>query len=101
VRTRREFLQSLAMAAATGSVLSHGMARFAVAAKKKPNLLFVMTDQQLYDMIDQVNPQLQTPVLDGLAWRSTCSITTTRIPDNSTICSVIWTMRENRPNWKR
>jgi len=37
------------------------------AALKPTNLLFVMTDQQSFDMIGSVNPQVKTPVLDALA----------------------------------
>jgi arylsulfatase A-like enzyme len=37
-----------------------------VKKARKPNLLFVFTDQQSFDMIGAVNPQVKTPVLDGL-----------------------------------
>ncbi len=40
--------------------------------KKRPNLLFLMTDEQRYDALGYVNPQVHTPNLDALAKESVC-----------------------------
>lgn len=34
---------------------------------KRPNIIFIMTDQQRYDAMGKVNPLVQTPNLDMLA----------------------------------
>ena len=61
--TRRAFI-----AACTATAVSLRVSEvLSGAPKKRPNLLFVMTDQQSFDMIGLVNPQVQTPVLNGLA----------------------------------
>jgi len=61
--TRREFMvASGAVAVALPATTVLGTSR-----KKQPNLLFVMTDQQSFDMIGSVSAQVQTPVLDALA----------------------------------
>ena len=36
---------------------------------KRPNILFLMTDQHRHDALGCVNPVVQTPVLDSLAAR--------------------------------
>ncbi len=62
--TRREFV---AACGAQALAMQSGTTLGADDEKKKPNLLFVLTDQQSYDMIGAVNPQVQTPVVDELA----------------------------------
>lgn len=40
--------------------------------KKRPNILFLMTDEQRYDAVGYVNPQVLTPHLDAMARESVC-----------------------------
>lgn len=40
--------------------------------KKRPNILFLMTDEQRYDAVGYVNPQVRTPHLDAMARESVC-----------------------------
>lgn len=61
---RREFLKT----AAALSAFSMTKAAAAPLPKKKPNLLFVFTDQQSFDMLGCYgNRQIQTPNIDRLA----------------------------------
>jgi arylsulfatase A-like enzyme len=45
------------------------MLREVMTEKKRPNILFLMTDQQRWDALGCVNPLVQTPNLDALAAR--------------------------------
>ncbi len=58
---RRDFIGAIGAGAAAAWV-----PRSLAAVRKKPNLLFVFTDQQSFDMIGATNPQVRTPVLDDL-----------------------------------
>ncbi len=63
LQTRRTFLQT--SAAATGLACSPSL--FAAEAKR-PNLVFILTDDQRFDMLGCMgNPIIQTPMLDKLA----------------------------------
>lgn len=35
--------------------------------KRRPNILFIMTDQQRYDTLSRVNSEIKTPYLDALS----------------------------------
>ena len=62
--TRREFLKRIAAGAA---VLATGGQLLARSQAKKPNILFVFTDDQRWDTIRALgNPEIQTPNLDKL-----------------------------------
>ncbi len=64
--TRRAFLRSLGAAAGVGGMLRHARAK----ATKRPNILFIMTDQQtLRAMSAYGNPHLDTPHMDSIAAR--------------------------------
>jgi arylsulfatase len=69
---RRRFLGMVAgtAAAATAPVLERDRRLFAMASEKKPNVLFVMTDQQRADTIAALgNPLIYTPNFDRLVAR--------------------------------
>ena len=40
--------------------------------KERPNLLFLMTDEQRYDAAGWVNRQVHTPALDRMAEEAVC-----------------------------
>lgn len=61
---RRDFL-----AGCSAGMLTPFVAGATTVSRKKTNLLFVFTDQQAFDMIGSVNPQVHTPNLDALADR--------------------------------
>jgi len=65
--SRRQFLGTVA--AGAGLVLLRGPAAAAPAAPdKRPNLLYIMTDQQRWDMMSCAgNEHLKTPAMDSLA----------------------------------
>ncbi|MDP6354301.1 MAG: sulfatase-like hydrolase/transferase [Planctomycetota bacterium] len=64
--TRRDFIKTTAAATALSGLNIHGE-----QADNKPNLLFVFTDQQSFDMLGCYgNEQIQTPNLDRLAKES-------------------------------
>lgn len=64
--SRRAFLASLAGAAATATLWG------APPAAKRPNVLFIYTDDQTFDSIRALgNPEIRTPNLDRLAKRGT------------------------------
>jgi hypothetical protein len=68
MKTRREFLKISAATVATAPALNAGAFSFSLLNKKKPNLLFIFTDQQSFDMLGcYSNQQIQTPHLDRLA----------------------------------
>lgn len=66
---RRTFLKTITAASAAFSLSRMGWAN--TAAKKKPNLLFIFSDQQSWDTLGAYgNKQVQTPNLDRLAERA-------------------------------
>ncbi len=68
MKTRREFLKISAATVATAPALNAGAFSFSLLKKKQPNLLFIFTDQQSFDMLGCYgNQQIQTPHLDRLA----------------------------------
>lgn len=71
VLPRREFLRDSAALATAGLLApfsTGGQAEEPVSAPKRPNLLFVFSDQQSYDMLGCYgNEQIQTPNLDRFA----------------------------------
>lgn len=72
IMKRREFLQYSCSAAAAGLPLTALAARAAAGVRReRPNILFIMTDQQFGDAMScRMGPQyLNTPVMDGLAAR--------------------------------
>lgn len=67
MKTRREFLKISATVTATAPAFSAGGFSFSLTSKR-PNLLFVFTDQQSFDMLGCYgNAQIQTPNIDRLA----------------------------------
>ena len=38
-----------------------------MSAQRKPNIIFIMTDQQRWDCMGRFNPQIKTPGIDKLA----------------------------------
>jgi choline-sulfatase len=67
---RRRFLGMVAGTAAAAPILKSERRSFAMASKKKPNILFVMTDQQRADTIAALgNPLIYTPNFDRLVAR--------------------------------
>jgi arylsulfatase A-like enzyme len=66
---RRGFLRTLGFSAATlGAAGSRRRRAHAAAKSKRPNLLFILTDDQREDTINALgNPHIQTPHLDELA----------------------------------
>ena len=65
--TRRQFLQACAATAALAALPS--AARSEAPAAKRPNFLFILTDDQRWDALGCVNPLVHTPTLDALAAR--------------------------------
>ncbi len=68
--TRREFLKSaaaLSSAAVWGAGLSVGAGATTTPKGKRPNIIFLMSDQQRWDCIGKVNPMVKTPALDRIA----------------------------------
>jgi arylsulfatase A-like enzyme len=73
-RTRREFLKtSVLLGASLGAALAQRRGFCAEAAgRRRPNLLFICTDQQrIDDMSCAGNPYVKTPAIDSLAARGT------------------------------
>lgn len=72
-QTRREFLRRAAAAATAstlGPALGHAaQTRPAPANNRRPNFLFIFTDDQRHDALGCVNPLARTPHLDALASR--------------------------------
>jgi choline-sulfatase len=67
---RRRFLGMVAGTAAAAPILKRERRSFAMASKKKPNILFVMTDQQRVDTIAALgNRDIYTPNFDRLVAR--------------------------------
>jgi len=65
--TRRSFLRSALLIPAS-TVLAADVERFSSPAKKRPNILFLMTDQQRGDCLGCAgNPVIKTPHLDSIA----------------------------------
>jgi len=66
---RRGFLRTLGFSAATlGAAGSRRRRAHAAAKSKRPNVLFILTDDQREDTINALgNPHIQTPHLDELA----------------------------------
>jgi len=62
--------RGFAIALLTGAALLAGFVHSAAGADKKPNILFILTDDQRWDTIAALgNPEIHTPVLDGLVRR--------------------------------
>ena len=38
-----------------------------MSTQRKPNIIFIMTDQQRWDCMGRFNPQIKTPSIDKLA----------------------------------
>jgi arylsulfatase A-like enzyme len=76
-QTRREFLKTISVAAASSGVLSvapsrTSLAQAAAERKRHPNVVLVMTDDQGYgDLACHGNPIIKTPNLDELHDQST------------------------------
>jgi arylsulfatase A-like enzyme len=72
-RTRREFLQTIGLGAAaiTATGCMHGSKELAYSNKRKPNLLFIWTDEQRVDtMAVYGNKKIHVPNLNKLAAQS-------------------------------
>ncbi|MBN2131317.1 MAG: sulfatase-like hydrolase/transferase [Sedimentisphaerales bacterium] len=68
--TRREFLKSTAVlssAAMWASTRSIGAERRRTGNGKRPNVIFLMSDQQRWDCVGKINPMVKTPALDRIA----------------------------------
>lgn len=66
--TRRQFLKTLGMGCAAMAVSPH--LAIGRPARKKPNVLFLFTDDQRFDTIGALNnPAIKTPNLDRLVKR--------------------------------
>ncbi len=78
--TRREFLAASTAAAVTLPTIKV----LGAPRPKRPNLLFVLTDQQSFDMINATNPQLHTPVLNELARQG---VRFDRVISNAPVCT--------------
>ncbi|MCA9430305.1 MAG: sulfatase-like hydrolase/transferase [Candidatus Omnitrophica bacterium] len=63
---RREFLQYSSAATTAGVLLARSDA-VARSDGARPNIIFLMTDQQRWDALGVVNPHVKTPNLDRLA----------------------------------
>ena len=70
--TRREFLRNAAVfssAAAGVCGLSDGTTAARAKSGKRPNIIFLMSDQQRWDCIGKINRMVRTPALDRIADR--------------------------------
>ena len=68
--TRREFLRSTAAfssAAICASRLSAEAEAVRAKDSSRPNIIFLMSDQQRWDCIGKINPMVKTPALDRIA----------------------------------
>lgn len=68
--TRREFLRSTAVlssATVWASKLSIGAEAVKKGNDKRPNIIFLMSDQQRWDCVGKINPTVKTPALDRIA----------------------------------
>lgn len=68
--TRREFLKNTAVlssAAVCVSKLAVGAETLAKGNGKRPNIIFLMSDQHRWDCIGKINPMVKTPALDRIA----------------------------------
>ena len=66
--SRRDFLKTCATATAGGSLLSNSSLQVDFKALKKPNIIFILTDQQSATMMSCTgNPWLNTPAMDYIA----------------------------------
>ena len=67
-RSRRDFIKSMAMGAALAALPLHGWAADAPAPARRPNILFIFTDEQFAGVLGAAgSPGLKTPALDALA----------------------------------
>ena len=57
----------LASPAAAGGPSTEAQPPRAPAAAKRPNIIFILTDDQRYDELGFLNPEIRTPVLDRMA----------------------------------
>ena len=65
--TRRAFLKSTLLVPASAA-LAADVKRFTLGAKKRPNILYLMTDQHRGDCLGCAgNPVIKTPHLDSIA----------------------------------
>ncbi len=68
--TRREFLRSTA-ALSSAAICASGLSAEAEAIRAKggnrPNIIFLMSDQQRWDCLGKINPMIKTPALDKIA----------------------------------
>lgn len=62
---RREFMRFAGSALAAPIAVLGGAAR--AGRKKRPNIIFLMSDQQRWDCIGRLNPMVKTPALDSVA----------------------------------
>ncbi len=68
IMDRREFMTAAGAATAGLALGLNGSLARAAKASKKPNILFIMTDQQSATMLSCAgNKNLKTPALDALA----------------------------------
>jgi hypothetical protein len=68
--TGREFLRSTAVfssAAVCAYELSIGAEAVSPGRGERPNIIFLMSDQQRWDCIGRINPMLKTPAMDRIA----------------------------------
>ena len=61
------------LAACSGPLLAAGAAQAQQAAPaQRPNILFILTDDQRWDAVGYVNPIVRTPHIDSLAREGVC-----------------------------
>lgn len=61
------------LAACSGPLLAAGAAQAQQAASaQRPNILFILTDDQRWDAVGYVNPIVRTPHIDSLAREGVC-----------------------------
>ena len=68
--SRRDFLRRAALfsgAAVFGSELGIGGDAGQRRAGKRPNIIFLMSDQQRWDCVGKINAMVNTPALDRIA----------------------------------
>jgi len=68
--TRREFLRKTAVFS-SGAVCASGLSTETETLRadrgKRPNVIFLMSDQQRWDCLGKINPMVKTPALDRIA----------------------------------
>jgi len=68
--TRRQFLQYAAMSSCSLAVtpsFSLGTQTERAGRSQRPNIIFLMSDQQRWDCVGRINPEVKTPALDRIA----------------------------------